>query len=293
MDAPRNRSKGGGWARRRRRARRAVAPIIIAAIIAAAILGGTTAYFLTKPASEAPLTPAGSDYILASVTVAYTSRLSLGLGAEYYDIQVHLNQSLVGSGPVDIYVLVPKGDGDYEVVASETKVSDGDDVKAPITDTSKPIYVLAAWKAPQYGGVMVDAIIVLDPPDTPGRIVESSTHCWEDSVPYEYRIHPNFLAQHVKVKISYWNLVWEQWGGAWGLASALKFTGTVVFTMLPYAGSLWLIWFVSAVIRAVGEYSAEPIMDFFYKNYQIIKGIYSLILNVVLKLIDLLTGPAT
>ena len=280
-------------ATRRRVLRRGVAPVLVAAIIAAAIIGGTTVYFLTRPASESPLTPAGSDYILASVTVTYVAHSSLGIGAEYYEVKVHLNQSLVGSGPVDIYILVPKGNGEYDVVASKSEVMDGGVVKAPVMDPSKPLYVLAAWRTPQYMGVLVDAIIVLSPPSYPGRIVESSTHSWESSVPASYRIHPNMLAQHVKVKISYWDLIWDQWSGAWGLATALKFTGQVVLGMLPYAGVLWLLWFLSAVARALSELSVEPIMDFFYKNYQIIRGIYSLVLNVVLKLVDLLTGPAS
>ncbi|MEB2836105.1 MAG: hypothetical protein GSR80_000121 [Desulfurococcales archaeon] len=280
-------------ARGRRRARRAIAPVIIAVIIAAIVAGGATAaYVLSRPASEAPLTPAGSDYILSSVTVTYVARSSLGIGGEYYEVQVHLNQSLVGSGPVDVYILVPTGDG-YDVVTSETDVRDGGVVKAPVLDSSKPLYVLAAWRAPQYMGVMVDAIIVMNPPRYPGRIVESATHSWEDGVPQEYRIHPNFLAQYVKVKVSWWDLIWEQWRGAWGLATALRFTGSLVVEMLPYAGVLWLLWFFSAAARALAEFTAEPIVDFFYKNYQIIRGIYSLVLNVVLKLVDILTGPAS
>lgn len=255
--------------RRRRTARKGIAPIVAAAIIAAALIGGVTAYYLTRPAGEQPLTVVGTANLLVSVKVKYIAQATWGIGGEYLIISVVTNTS----EPVDLYILKQDGDN-YVVVHSRNDVTNDTLIKSPYTEG--PLYVLAV-----YGGY-VDAIVVY-PPSSPGSMVVSTEHVAD----------PTVLAQHVRVKVRWWDIIWEQWSGAWGLATALKFTGQVVAGMLPYAGSLWMLWFLGAVMKSLSEFTVEPIMDFFYKNYQIIHGIYSLILNVVLKIIDLITGPAS
>ncbi len=264
-----------GAKRRPRRppsARRGVAPLVIAAIIAAAVVGGTAAYLLTRPAAEQPLAATGAATLLDHLVVRYVVSGVFGIGQEYLEITVYLDANT--TGPIDVYVLKEHSDGSIDVLSSHTNVANGTVIKTQYA--SGPLYVLAVQ------GGYVDAIVV-GPPSRPGEVTVNSEH------------HPDpvSLAQHVKVKVRWWDIIWEQWRGAWGLASALKFTGQVVMGMLPYAGTLWMLWFVSAIVRALGEFSIEPVMDFFYKNYQIVKGIYDMILNVVLKIVDIITGPAS
>ncbi len=256
--------------RRPRSARRGIAPVLVAVIVAAAIIGGATVYWLTRPAEVQPLGVVGTASIIDHVTVTYKAKTVFGVGQEYLEITVFLNSSYE---KVDIYVLTNISNN-IEVMSSHTEVANGSTITTQYT--SDIIYILAVKDG------YVDAIIV-NPPDQPGQVVVSSEHYAD----------PVSLAQHVKVKVRWWDIIREQWSGAWGLANALKFTGQVVLGMLPYAGALWVLWFFSAMVRSLSEYSVEPIMDFFYKNYQIIHGIYSLVLNVVLKMVDLITGPAT
>jgi len=253
----------------KRRRARGIAPLIVAAIIAAAIMGGATVYYLTKPATEQPLNALGTQQLLDHLIVKYVADTIYGMGQEYLVITVYTTVQ----SPVDIYVLSHR-DGQYSVLSSHTDVKNGTTITTEY-DTG-PLYVLAVQNG------YVDAIVV-GPPSKPGEITINSEH-YSD---------PVSLAQHVKVKVRWWDIIWDQWKGAWGLSSAMRFTGSVVFGMIPYSGILWVLWFISAVIKALSDFSVEPIMDFFYKNYEIIRGIYSLVLNAVLKIVDLITGPAT
>ena len=193
--------------------RRGIAPVLVAAIIAATIIGGATVYFLTRPAGEQPLSVLGSSQLLDHLVVEYVATTVFGMGQEYLEITVYTTVQ----GPVDIYVLKEHSDGSIDVLSSHTDVYNGTSVKTQYADG--PLYVLAVQ------GGYVDAIVV-GPPSRPGEVTVNSEH------------HPDpvSLAQHVKVKVRWWDIIWEQWRGAWGLSTALRFTGNVVIGMLPTLG---------------------------------------------------------
>ena len=252
--------------------RRGIAPAVAALIIALVAGGAAAIYMLSRPAGEQPLAVAGVSQFLDRVEAEYVAVFTFGLARDGLKLYVYHQ----AQGPVDVYVLAEDGRGGYEVVASAEGLQSG---QAIVVNTLRgPLHVLAVDPAG-----LVDAITVDSPPASIGEVRAYTTR------------HPDpaSLAQHVKVKVRWWDIIWEQWTGAWGLATALRFTAQVVGSMLPYAGVLWLLWFLSAVTRSISELSIEPIAEFFYKNYQIIHGIYSLILSVVLKIIDLITGPTT
>lgn len=252
--------------------RRGIAPAVAALIIALVAGGAAALYMLSRPASEQPLAVAGAGQFLERVEVEYTAVFTFGLARDGLRITIYHQ----AQGPVDVYVLAEVGEGGYEVVASSEALQSGG---ALVVNTLRaPLYVLAVDP-----GGLADAIVV---DQVPTVIGESRSYTGRHPDPLS-------LAQHVRVKVRWWDIIWEQWAGAWSLATALRFTAGVVAGILPYAGALWVLWFLSAVARSIAEFTIEPIMDFFYKNYQIIHGIYSLVLSVVLKIIDLITGPAT
>ncbi len=256
----------------RARQRRGIAPALAALIIALVVGGAAAAYMLSRPAAEQGLYIAGPATFLDRVEAEYAAVFTFGIARDGVRLYIYHTSAT----PIDVYVLAEDGSGGYNVVASAEDVASGGVVV--VNTVRAPLYVLGV-DSDGY----VDAIIVNETLTTLGERLAFTEH------------HPDpvALAQNVRIKVRWWDIIHEQWRGAWGLASALRFTGEVVTSFLPYAGIAWTLWFISAVSRSIYELSIEPLMDFFYKNYQIIHGIYSLVLNVVLKIVDLITGPAS
>lgn len=97
---------------------------------------------------------------------------------------------------------------------------------------------------------------------------------------------------HVRIVWTEWGTAYEKvseprtetyikgWGGVRTLVNVimtvapLAVQGTLVF--LPYAGVLWSLWLLSSIFRTVEETSVEPVVDFFYRNYRILMGLFGI-----------------
>ena len=247
---------------------RAIAPLVAAAILALIAGIGIGAYMLTRPAAEAPLSAVGVQNLIASVETRYMVEYMI-----FANDKLELTINLNNTDTADIYILVkdPKG---YSVVYSKYDYHSGQKFELNYMRE----FIVLAWK-----DGYVDAIIVNMSNPVPGETRVHTTH------------HPDpmSLTQYVKVTKRWWDILWEGFSTLFAMMSAMKFVIDIVGAMLPYAGAMWTLWMFSAFMKALKELSIEPIVDFFYKNYQIVRGIVSAVTQIVLKIIDLVTGPAT
>jgi len=247
---------------------RGIAPIVAAAILALIAGAGITAYVLSRPAAEAPLAAIGTANIIASVETRYIVEYMV-FASDKIDLKVYLN----GTDVADIFILVSTGP-EYMVVYNRYDYQSGTLLELNYMKE----FIVLAWR-----DGYVDAIIV----------------DMGDPVPGEVRIHttrhpdPMSLTQYVKVKKRWWDILWEGFAVLFEMMTSMKFVIDIVVAMLPYVGAMWSVWLVSAISKALRDMSIEPLIDFFYKNYQIVRGIVSAVTQIVLKIIDLITGPAT
>jgi hypothetical protein len=247
---------------------RGIAPVVVAAILALAIGVGSAVYLISRPAAEAPLTAIGTAQLISYVETRYVVEYFV-FASDKIDMYVYLN----GTSTADIYVLLPSG-SEYVVVASEHDYASGSLIELNYAEE----LVVLAWR-----DGYVDAVIVNMSSPAPGEVRRHT----------ERHPDPMSLAQYVKVTKRWWDILWEGFSILFSMMAGLRFVIDIVAVMLPYAGAMWAAWLISAIAKAIKDLSIEPIVDFFYKNYQIVRGIVSAITQIVLKIIDLLTGPAT
>ena len=209
----------------------------------------------------------GSDRFLTSIETKYVVNFFV-FASDKLQVRVNMNVS-----EADIFVLIKDGEG-YSVVYNVYDYKNGTLFEI---NYFREFYVLA-WR-----NGYVDAIVVNVTNIKPGEV-------WYH---YKHYDRPSELAKYVRAKKRWWDILWEGLSILFEMLTGLRFVVDLVSAMLPYAGAVWTLWMFSAFMKALKELSIEPIVDFFYKNYQIVRGIVSAVTQIVLKIIDLITGPAT
>lgn len=243
--------------------------MVVAAILALIAGAGVTAYVLSRPAAEAPLTAVGAQNIIASVETRYIVEYMI-FASDKIELSINLNNT----DTADIFILVQDPSSGYMVVYNKYDYRSGEKLELNYIRE----FAVLAWK-----DGYVDAIIVNMNNPVPGETRTHTTH-YPD---------PMSLARYVKVTKRWWDILWEGFAILFEMMSGMKFVIDIVSSMLPYAGAMWGMWLLTAVMQALRDLSIEPLVNFFYKNYQIVRGIVSAVTQIVLKIIDLITGPAT
>ena len=75
-----------------------------------------------------------------------------------------------------------------------------------------------------------------------------------------------------------------------------------VQVLAPYISGIWAIWLVTSIVRSIEKTSIEPIVDFFYKNFNLLVQIFNVVriaieftatlgrrlVDIILKIIDII-----
>lgn len=255
---------------------RGVAPIVVVLIlVGVGVAAGTAWYLLNQPAQEVTLSPIGRtpldfvDHVDFRRTVEYAW---FGVGSTKLSFKVFLNDT----GLTPQVAILAEVQGSYEMLALIPEVQHG-----------------GSFDGPDYNGTIV---LVFFTDEEVDAIICDATNMAVGDVRQTYQHHENpaSLLQYVKIKKAWKDILFEYFEKLWVLSSELwSLTLQVVVIFLPLASVLWIIWLINAVFKSMKEGDIEPLVNFFYKNYQVAYKIASTIVSIISKIIDLITGPLT